>query len=143
MKNHFTFPCLDFQPFIFLIFFFWSKPEGKTPLFLYIVHLRKLSNLSLLFSGTLHSVGYIVPFLLCLSLLFFSQRFVKPPQTTTLPSCYSISWRGFLPTVVNKMVIRIKFSHSHPFLVQWFLRYGYSFLLSSLWPCPVYLDSWT
>ena len=36
--------------------------------------------LSVLFSGTLHSDGYIFPFLLCLSLLFFSQLFVRPPQ---------------------------------------------------------------
>ena len=51
------------------------------------VHLRRLSYLSLLFSGTLHSVGYIFPFLPCLSFLFFPQLFVKPPWTTTLPSC--------------------------------------------------------
>ena len=38
-----------------------------------IVHLRRASYLSFLFSGTLHSVGYIFLFLLCLSLLFFSQ----------------------------------------------------------------------
>ena len=41
--------------------------------------LRRLSYLSLLFSGTLHSVGYIFPFLLRLLLLFFSQLCVKPP----------------------------------------------------------------
>ena len=38
-------------------------------------------NLSLLFFGALHSNGYIFPFLLCLSLLFFYQLFVRPPQT--------------------------------------------------------------
>ena len=38
-------------------------------------------NLSLLFFGTLHSNQYIFPFLLCFSLLFFSQLFVRPPQT--------------------------------------------------------------
>ena len=38
------------------------------PLFLCMVHVRKLSYLSLLFSETLHSNGYIFPFLLCLSL---------------------------------------------------------------------------
>ena len=34
-------------------------------------------------------VGFIFlfPFLLCVSLLFFAQPFVKPPQTTTFPSC--------------------------------------------------------
>jgi len=50
--------------------------------------LKKVSYLSLLFFGTLHSVGYIFPFLLCLSLLFFfSYLFVRPPQITVLPSC--------------------------------------------------------
>ena len=34
---------------------------------------------------TLHSDGCIFPFLLCLLLLFFSQLFVRPPQTTILP----------------------------------------------------------
>ena len=37
----------------------------------------------------------IFPFLLCLSLLFFSQLFVRPPQTTILPLCISFSWRWF------------------------------------------------
>ena len=51
-----------------------------------------LSYLSLLFFGTLHSNEYIFPFLLCLSLLFFSQLFVKPPQTAILLFCISLSW---------------------------------------------------
>ena len=37
----------------------------------------------------------IFPFLLCLSLLFFSQLFVRPPQTTILPFCISSSWGWF------------------------------------------------
>ena len=37
----------------------------------------RLSCISLLPSGTLHSVGYIFPFLLCLSLHFFPQLFVR------------------------------------------------------------------
>ena len=65
--------------------------------------LKGLSYLSLLFSRTLHSDGYIFPFLLCLSLLFFSQLFVRPPQTTILPffflgivSCVeSVYWSCF------------------------------------------------
>ena len=40
-------------------------------LFLCILHLRRVSHLSLLFFGTLHSNEHIFPFLLCLSLLFF------------------------------------------------------------------------
>ena len=35
----------------------------------------------MLFFGTLHSDVYIFPFVLCFSLLFFSQLFVRPPQT--------------------------------------------------------------
>ena len=42
----------------------------------WIYHWGRLSYLSLLFSGTLHSNGYIFPYLLCLLLLFFSQLFV-------------------------------------------------------------------
>ena len=63
-------------------------------LFLCIVYLRRLSYLSLLFFGTLHSVQYIFPFLHCLLLLFFPKLLVKPPQTTTLPFCisFSVGW---------------------------------------------------
>ena len=43
---------------------------------------------SLLVFGTLHSNGYIFAFTLCLSLLFFSQLFVRPPQTTILPFAF-------------------------------------------------------
>ena len=41
------------------------------------------------------SVGYIFSFLPCLSLLFFLQLFVSPPQITTLPSCFSFFGGGF------------------------------------------------
>ena len=62
------------------------------PLFLCIGCWGRLSYLSLLFLGTLYSNGYIFPFLLCFSLLFFSQLFVRPPQTTILCFCISFSW---------------------------------------------------
>ena len=84
-------------PFVSLIFLKRSLvfPILLFPLFLCIVHLRRLSYLSLLFSGTLLSGEYIFPFILCLSLLFFSQLFVRPPQTTTSPSCISFFADGF------------------------------------------------
>ena len=41
-----------------------------------------LSLLAIL--GTLHSKEYIFPLLICLSPLFFSQLFVRPPQTVNL-----------------------------------------------------------
>ena len=40
--------------------------------------------ISLLFFGNLQTNGYIFPFLLCFSPLFFSQLFVKPSQTAIL-----------------------------------------------------------
>ena len=61
-----------------------SFPFYCFPLFLCTDHWGRLSCLSLLFFGTLYSDGYIFPFPLCLLLLFFSQLFVRPPQTTIL-----------------------------------------------------------
>ena len=49
-------------------------------------------DLFLLFFGTLHSDGYIFPFLLCFSLLFSSQLFVRPPQMAILLFCISFPW---------------------------------------------------
>ena len=72
---------------VFLILF--------SALFLRTVHLRISFYLSLLFCETLHSVGYVFLFLSCLSLLFFSQLFVRLPQTTTLSSCISFSLGWF------------------------------------------------
>ena len=62
-----------FQSIVFLYFFC-------------MVHLRRLSYLSLLFSETPPSEGYLFPFLPSLLILFFPQLFLKPPETTTLPS---------------------------------------------------------
>ena len=56
---------------------------------------------------------------------------------------YSISSKGFLPTVVDIMVIWVKFTHSNPFLVHWFLKCQHSLLPSLVWPLPICLDSWT
>ena len=78
----------------------WSFPFYCFPLFLCTNHWGRLSYRSLLFFGTLHSDGYIFPFL-CFLLLFFSQLFVRPPQTTIFPCCISSSWGWFcsLPPV--------------------------------------------
>ena len=65
------------------------------PLFICIDHWGRLSYVFLLVFGTLHSDGYIFPFLLCLSLFLFSQPFVSLPQTTILPFCISSSWEWF------------------------------------------------
>ena len=92
-------------PLVSLIFLKSSLnfPILLFPLFLCTDCWGRLSYLSLLFFGTLHSNGYIfpfllclngyiIPFLLCLSLLFFSQLFVRPPQTAILLFHISISW---------------------------------------------------
>jgi len=50
--------------------------------------LRKTFLTLLLFFGTLHSNGNIFPFLLCFSLPFFSQLFVRPPQTAIFLFCF-------------------------------------------------------
>ena len=70
-------------PLVSLIFLMRSLvfPIMLFPLFLCIDPWGKL-YLFLLFFGTLHSNGNIFPFLLCLLLLFFSQLFVRPPQTS-------------------------------------------------------------
>ena len=70
--------------FVFLYFFLLISEEGL-----------RLSYFFLLFFGTLQSDEYIFLFLLCLSLLFFSQLFVSPPQTTTFHFCISFSWGWF------------------------------------------------
>ena len=76
---------------------FQRKDRGRFhPLFLCIVHWRRLFYLSLLISGTLHSDGYIFPFFICLSLLFY--LFVRCPKTTVLPFCISFSWWWFFLT---------------------------------------------
>ena len=69
---------------VFLILFFPSISLHRS--------LRKAFLSLLAIFGTLHSNGYIFLFLLCLSLLYFSQLFVRPPQTTILPFCISFSW---------------------------------------------------
>ena len=79
--------CLEKRCLVFPVILF--------PLFLCIVHLQRLSCLSLLFSGTLHPFGYIFPFLPFFLPLFFFQLFEKPRQTITLPSCISVSLGWF------------------------------------------------
>ena len=87
-------------PLISLIFL---KRSLVFPILLFLCtdHRRRLSYLFLLFFGTLHSDQFIFPFILCPLILFFSQLFVKPPQTTILPSCisFSLEWFWSLPSV--------------------------------------------
>jgi len=92
------------EVFLWYLHFSWRDLYFFTILFFSsnscTIHLWRLSYLSLLFSGSLHSIGYIFPFLLCLSLLF-SQLFLRPPQATTLPShiCFSWGWFWWPPPI--------------------------------------------
>ena len=79
-------------PMVSLIFLKRSFPFYCFPLFLCIDHWGRLSYLSLLFFGALHSNGYIFSFLFCLSLIFFSQLFVRPPQTIFLSFYIFFPW---------------------------------------------------
>ena len=81
----------------------------------------RTSYLSLLFSGTLHSLGYILPFLLCLLLPFFLSYLLRPPQTTTLSSCISFSW-GFFLVITSCTMLQTSVHSSStilPDLVPW------------------------
>ena len=65
-----------------------------------------LSFLAIVWNYT--SDGCIFPFLLCLSLIFLSQLFVRPPQTTILPFCISFSWvEPDLPVGVQEPLARV------------------------------------
>ena len=86
------------------------------PLFLCIDHLRQLSYLSLLFSETMHSFGYIFPFLFCpilfsaickassdnhfAFLLFFFFGMVSVTTTCTMLQVSVHSSSGTLPDLI-------------------------------------------
>ena len=71
-------------------------------LFLCTDHWGRLSYLSLLFFGSLHSNGNIFPFLVCFSLLFFSQLFVSPPhRELNSPCSFEVSMIGFNPSLTS------------------------------------------
>ena len=73
-----------------------------------------------LFFGTLHSYWCIFPFLLCLSLRFFS-LFVRPPQTIILPFC--ITFLGGMVLITASCTMLQVFVHSSSgtlsYLIHW------------------------
>ena len=102
------------------------------PLFLCSDLWGRLSYLSLLFFGTLHSNAYIFTFLLCFWLLFFSQLFVRPPQTPIWLFCisFSLGWSWSLSpgqchepqSIVHQELYQIKslksISHFHCIIIK-------------------------
>ena len=119
----------------------WNSSAGipLPPLALFIIMFPKAH---LLFFGTLHSDGYTFPFLLCLSLLFFSQLFVRPPQINIFPFCaflllFAILWNSafrwiylsFSPLPFTSLLFSAickassdnHFAFLHFFFLVWFL----------------------
>ena len=107
----------------------------------YSSSVKKLKLYSLLFSLTVisktdncqiimsFSNGYIFPFLLCFLLPFFSQLFVRSPQTAILLFCISFSWRWswFLSPVQ---------CHEPPSIVHQVLcLLAWTILVSANWLC--------
>ena len=80
-----------FLVFLFLLFSSVSSHSSLKEAFLSLYAILQNSAFSWVY----------LPFLLCFSLLFFPQLFVKPPQTTTLPSfiCFSLGCFWSLPPV--------------------------------------------
>ena len=85
---------------------------------------RRLSYLFLLFFGTLHSDAFIFPF----PPLFFSQLFVRPPQTAILLFCISFPWGWSwslspvqcheTPSIVHQALLSIRSSPLSLFLTS-------------------------
>ena len=73
--------------------------------------------ISLCYSLELYIQMAIFTFLLCFSLPFFSQLFVRPPQTAILLCCVYFSWRWswFLPPVqYHKISVCLKYFRGFP-----------------------------
>ena len=98
-------------------------------LYLFAFSLKKafLSLLAILWNSAF--IGNIFPFLLCLSLLFFSQLFVRPAQTTSLPSCISFS-SLLLPSLLFSAICKAC-SHSHFAFFFHFLFLGICLITAS------------
>ena len=132
---------------VFLYFFVLITEEG----FL-------MSPWNFSFFGTLYSNGYIVPFLLCLLVLFFSQLFVRPPQKTILPFCVSSFGEGSwwllpiqchkLPPIILQIIWRfeLRFKQGSPLqlLIDLLILCSYLFLFlcwrKSIWELPAYTE---
>ena len=119
---------LPFMSFIVLIFgqnvplispIFLKRSLVFTLLFFLLVlctvHWRRPSCLSLLVFGTLCLDGCTFPFLPCFLFLFFLHLFVKPPQITTSPSCFSF----FGGMVLSTTSIVVLWAHCLLDLILW------------------------
>ena len=121
-----------------LIFPVFLKRSLACPLLLFSSSVMycslKKGFMSLLFFGTLNLVGCAFPFLPCFSLLFFFQLFVKPPQVTTLPSCFSFSLDASSLLNINFFTCKWSKMTSSHFIHRWyfFLFYYYFFMFFAI-----------
>ena len=105
-----------------------SFPFYCFPLFLCIVHLQSFLISSSYCLELCIQLDISFPFFLAFCFPFFPQLFVKPPQTTTLPSCisFSLGW-VLVTTFCVELLISI---HSFSFqalcvsyLIPWIIRH--------------------
>ena len=68
-----------------------------------------------------------IPFLLCFLLLFFSQLFVRPPQTTILPFCISFPW-GWSWSLSS-----VKAVYCHPAYLTYMQSTSWAYMQSTSW----------
>ena len=88
------------------------------------LHCSLKAYLSLLLFGTLHSDGYIFPFLLCLLLLFFSQLFISFLKQ---PFCLAaLLFLGMILVTASFTMLKVKVksvSHVRLFATPWTVAY--------------------
>ena len=115
-----------------------------------LVGLHRTIQVQLLWHYCLgHRVGWLWYWMVCFgnkqrSIILSFLRMHLSTTFWTLVDCegYSISSKGFLPTVVDIMVIWVKFTHSCPFNLL-IPKMSVLTLAISYWPLPIFLDSWT
>ena len=92
--------------------------------------LRKafLSLLAILWNSAFRC--YIFPFLLCFLLLFFSQLFVRPPQTAILLFCIFFHGDGLDPCLLYNVM------NLHPEFIRHSIRFAPAAAAKSLQSCP-------
>ena len=138
-------PAFAFQSPIMKTTSFWGVSSKR------VVGLHKTIQLQLLQRYWLgHRLGLLWYWMLCLgNEQRYSVNFETASKYCILESFveydgYSISSKGFLPTVVDIMVIWLPIIH--PFqsvLVHWFLKCQCSVLPFTVQWLPICLDSWT
>ena len=99
------------------------------PLFLCIDHLGRLSYPSFIFFGTLHSDGYIFPFLLCLSLFFSILRYNTKYKTRGIHQNKNKQWVDCLYKRAGKLLLEFILPGNRAVLAKERSRHGFWWIL--------------